>query len=205
MTRIKSAVVTFPLWQIVSDKWAKIEFSLSYSGHVVVVLEHSPNQHGQFTGLRFNINEWYELRSHFETISAYIRASENGGSWKDMARVNHHYYQQKQDHLDFYHQRVRFPAVKGENIFVTLTSRDKSNQDGCQVDVRKCLPPKIGRPTDDLVYCRNGLTLVGGAFDYLARFICPKIATAIMMYADAEYYMEDIYGEGDESEGDKKS
>jgi hypothetical protein len=195
---ILDSVVPLVSWQIVGDKKVTVDFKLS-TGEFWIILEQHPNKHGRFTGLQMTQVQWLELKSQFDVILAYVKAAENGSSWKTMAKFNRHNYEEdsgpayKRQRTEeeatqegFYCQQVRF-LVADENIYVTLKSTDPNNQGGCQVDIRKCIPPRQGNNKTGWIYLLSGLTLVSGSFHYLVKYLSPKIQVA-MNLCEAIYY-----------------
>jgi hypothetical protein len=188
-----STKLVFPTWEIAKDKWAKTEFCMNnYFSKYSVVLEHSPNSSNCFTGLRLDYVAWNSLKEKFGDVMEYVTASENGGSWKDLANKKGHHYQESDDENNYF-QKVRFLGVSSDNIYFTLTSTDKNNMKGCQVDIRKCGNRFQKTDINNLVYHRKGITLVGGAFDYFFRFIYPKIELSTQWYIDMQCFMEILY------------
>ncbi len=188
-----STKLVFPTWEISKDKWAKMEFCMNnYFSKYSVVLEHSPNSSNCFTGLRLDYVAWNSLKDKFGDVMEYVTASENGGSWKDLANKKGHHYQESDDENNYF-QKVRFLGFSSDNIYFTLTSNDKNNMKGCQVDIRKCGNRYQKTDINNLVYHRNGITLVGGAFDYFLRFIYPKIEWSTQWYIDMQCFMEILY------------
>jgi hypothetical protein len=177
---IRGATVTFPSWQIVSQKWVRLQYQWA-TGEVTVVLEQHPNKRDTFTGLRMSRGQWDKLVTMMPAIQEYIRAAETGDSWDALALFRGHQIT----------RATGAGAVSGgtqvrirafDMTFVTLTALDDWYQGGCQVDVRECVWDKDNGTK--LIPIRNGLTLVGGGFDYLARFLVPRVNAGLRMYTE---------------------
>jgi hypothetical protein len=167
---------TVASWQLVTDKYASVEHKMS-NGDAWVVLEHYPNKQGKFTGIRFDKSQWFHLKSQFGVILDYVSAAETGKSWKVLAALNQHMFEENNN--NFVKQQVRFLAVDNNNIYVTLKLSDPDNKSGCQVDIRRCFPPDNKHV--NWMYLLEGLTLSGGTFHYLADYLSRKIEAALNM------------------------
>jgi hypothetical protein len=186
------SLCTVAWWQIVSEKYASVEHQMS-TGDTWVVLEHYPNKHGKFTGIRLDKSQWLNLKSQFDLILDYVSAAETGKSWKVLAALNHHTFEENNNFV-----KVRILAVDSSNVYVTLKSSDPDNKSGCQVDIRRCFPPDEKHV--NWMYLLEGLTLSGGTFHYLAKYLSRKVDVALNMcqaiYCAGHDYYTIICSEG---------
>ena len=196
--QMDSHVVTIGSWQIVAQKWVRLEFK-PRTGETWVVFEQHPNKHGFFTGLKLSKHQWQEFQSTFSTILQYVSMAESGGSWQNMTRFNplHHYEEKKKKFLSgTFQESVRIPVCE-DNIYVTLTSYDSTSLGGCTVDIRKCTFTEDENKQKHLVHLLKGLTVVGGGFHYMAKYLQPRINAGLQMcdamYIASQAYMSQLY------------
>jgi hypothetical protein len=177
---LQAGTVVFPSWQIVSQKWARVEFKFG-TGETWVVLEQYPNKRGYFTGIRLTEKQWNYLGMLLPSIQEYVRSSEKGGIWDNMAKFwGHELRESSSTSGNFGSQQVRMHVC--DMIYVTVTSLDEQKQSGCQVDIREYVLDH--RDNTSLVAIPHGLTLIGGGFDFLVRRLWPKIDAALQMYVE---------------------
>lgn len=182
--QMKSNVVIIGSWQIVAQKWIRLEFKPT-TGETWIIFEQYPNKHGFFTGLRLTDHQWCEFQTYFGTILQYISMAETGGSWQNMTKSNplHHYEGKKKNFMSgTFQEIVRFPVCE-DDIYVTLTSYDATSLGGCTVDIRKCtfVNDESNKGRKHLVHLLKGLTVVGGGFHYMATYLRPRINAGIKM------------------------
>lgn len=177
---INSALVTFPSWQIVSQKWIRLQYQWS-TGETAVIMEHvnSNKQDTTFTGIRMTRAQWDTLVELMPMIQEYIEFAEKGESWQALALMKGHQLTEATQGGGRGAQ-IRIRAF--DMTFITITSLDEWYQDGCHVDVREFVWDKTNAAK--LIPIRHGLTLVGGGFDFLARFLVPKVNAGLRMYTE---------------------
>ena len=202
--QIDSNVVIIGSWQIVAQKWVRLEFKPS-TGETWVVFEQHPNKHGFFTGLRLTEREWFEFQTYFAMILRYISNAETGGSWQNMAKTSplHHYEAKKKKFQSgIYQEMVRF-LVCEDDLYVTLMSYDSTSLGGCTVDIRRCtfVENESKNRGKHLVHLLKGLTLVGGGFHYMAKYLQPRINGGLKMceamYIGGQPYISQMKSEFD--------
>lgn len=170
--RIKTIRTVFPSWMIVAQKWVRVEYTWT-NADLAVVLEQYPNKRGYFTGIRLTWSQWAQLQLITPTILDYVRACESGTSWKDLVPLfRGHQLIEKDNNV----MQIRIHMA--DMIFITITTMDKG---GCQVDVREFAWEKENAMR--LVPIPRGLTLIGGGFHFLAKYLTPKINAALTMYS----------------------
>lgn len=170
---IRSATVTFPSWQIVSQKWIRLQYEWA-TGEVTVVLEQHPNKSDAFTGIRMTQVQWEQLVALIPYVQEYIRYAETGQSWQALALFRGHPMTESKGVA----AQVRIRIF--DMTFLTITALDEAYKGGCQVDVREFVFDKNN--CHKLIPIRRGLTLIGGGFDYLGRFLVPRVNAGIKMY-----------------------
>jgi hypothetical protein len=122
--------------------------------------------------------QWDKLVVLMPTIQEYIRYAETGESWQSLATIQGHQLTEPQ--RAGAGAQVRMRAF--DMTFVTLTALDDWYKGGCQVDVREFVWDKDN--SSKLIPIRRGLTLIGGGFDFLARFLTPKVNAGLRMYSE---------------------
>jgi hypothetical protein len=65
---------------ILTIKGILLQIQEMSTGDTWVVLEHYPNKHGKFTGIRLEKSQWLHLKSQFDVILDYVSAVETGKS-----------------------------------------------------------------------------------------------------------------------------
>ena len=197
--QMSSHIITIGSWQIVAQKWVRLEFKPT-TGETWVVFEQHPNKHGFFTGLKLSNHQWQEFQAVFNTILQYVSMAESGGSWQNVSRFNplHHYEEKKKKFLNgTFQESVRFPACD-DDVYVTLTSYDSTSFGGCTVDIRKCTFTEDDNKQKHLVHLLKGLTIVGGGFHYMTKYLQPRINVGIQMcdamFIAGKAYVSQLYG-----------
>lgn len=176
-SRNRDKKTNFPAWQIVSQKWIRLQFHWA-TGEVTVILEAQPKAYTtSFTGIRMTTDQWNQLVSLMPTIREYIQYSEIGQPWQALTAGS--LTMTKVSPFGTVSQ-VRMKAF--DMTYVTLTALDEvNNKGGCQVDVREFVKDKEN--PSKLIPIRRGLTLIGGGFDYLARFLVPKVSLLFLFFS----------------------
>jgi hypothetical protein len=189
---ISAMKVALPRWGIVTNKFVNLEYNFQ-TGNVYVVLENTNNSRGFSTKIKLDLMQWNTVETMRFQILDFIKSIEGKTDRPVEAILGLGNNQPLKDNFgSVYHMES---LDREGNIFIIFKWSKGSK--ACSIDIRDY--KLISGPEDSeaknkpkvlITRCQwgvpqgQGVCLSGGAMDYFARFLMPKIKNGIFMWTN---------------------